>query len=515
MTTSVDYSSNTIIKIRNIKKSFFQNVVLKDINFDLYKGEVLSLVGENGAGKSTLMKIINGVYPSDKYEGSIYDEDDNIIKFSCIKDANDFGISMIYQEINVEYDLNVAENIMLGAWSKNKFGLLNWKSIYQKAQIILDRLGFSLDLNTPVRNLSVSQQQLICIARALVRNPKILILDEPTASLTENEMKLLFSVINTLKSQGISCIYISHRLAEVVDISDRVIVLRDGILVSTYAKSELNKNLIIRDMIGKDIKENTHENIQTDNKIEVLRVENVTLTNPHNKNLTIMKDANFSVYQGEIVGIAGMLGSGRSELLRSIYGVYPKTHGEIFINKKRVEINNVKNAIENQVGFLTEERKKDGFVGTMNIQHNASLNILSRLKSFAFFLNFKLEESIVSQFLKKMNYRGPDYQASILYLSGGNQQKVVFSKILMSNSNILLLDEPTRGIDVGAKQEIYNIIKQLRDEGKAIVIVSSEFSELTQLCSRILIIHKNRIEKELPRKEFDEESIIRIASFGS
>ncbi len=508
-------STNSILTIDALGKKFFSNTVLTDIHFSLYKGEVLSLLGENGAGKSTLVKILSGVYPFQSYEGAIYNEQKQELRFHSIKDANDFGIAMIYQEISVEYDLSVAENIMLGLLKRNTFGFLDWKAIKEDAKKILDMLQFDVDVDIPVRNLSASQQQIICIARALSRNPHILILDEPTASLTENEISTLFSVIETLKAQGISCIYISHRLQEVFTISDRVLVLRDGTLISSYEKKNFDKKRIIRDMIGKEVKDEVAPMSIEKNTQEVLRVENIRLLNPHNKDLTIIDDISFSAYKGEIVGIAGMLGSGRSELLRAIYGSYPLESGNIYVHEKQVHIQNAHQAIDNGIGFLTEERKKDGFVKTMNIKHNASLNILQRLCKLKYFLSFSSEQKIVDAFLKRMNYRGPEYSSSILYLSGGNQQKVIFSKILMTNSNVLLLDEPTRGIDVGAKQEIYTIIEELQKEGITVILVSSEFSELMRLSSRILVLHSGKIVKELAPNEFNEEHIVHITSFGT
>ncbi len=506
---------NTSLQIQKISKAFFGNTVLHEVSFDLKKGEVLSLLGENGAGKSTLVKIISGVHVHGTYSGVIHDDQGKELSFSSPAEANKAGIVMIYQEISVEYDLSVAENIMLGLWDTNAFGILDWKRLKKTAQEVLETLRSDIDPNMILRELGASKQQIVCIARALVRKPKILILDEPTASLTENEMLILFDTIRILKKQGISCIYISHRLPEIFLISDRLAILRDGSLISQYDRKDFDEKKIIHDMIGKDLaKQKKKPPVKEKESEEVLRVENLSLNNPNNAHLTIIDDISFSINKGEVLGLAGILGSGRSEILRAIYGEYPLVNGKIFMRDKELSIHSAQDAIAQGIGFLTEERKRDGYVHTMNIRHNTSLSILERLCRFKQLISFPQEQKIVDEYLTKMHYRGPDYGSSIMHLSGGNQQKVIFSKSLMTDSRCLLLDEPTRGIDVGAKEEIYHIIEQLVEEGCSILLVSSEFPELMRLSSRILILHEGRVAKELRPPEFDEENIMKLVSFG-
>lgn len=510
---------NILLDVKNLSKDFFGITVLQNVNFQLYEGEIISLVGENGAGKSTLVKIITGIYPHGNYGGNIYHQLENNgvqeLALSSVREANDIGIAMIYQEISVEYDLTVAENIMLGHWKKNKYGLVDWKSLKQEASKVLEKLNFDLDLNENVRTLSASQQQIVCIARALMRNPKILILDEPTASLTEKETEVLFEIIRTLQEKNISCIYISHRLSEVLDISNRIIVLRDGHIISQYEKKEFDKDKIISDMIGKNLDVRDYKSINIQKTNPILSVRNLVLPSVVNKNMPIIDGISFDLYRGEILGIVGTLGSGRSEILRSIYGAYRKIEGKIYKHDKEIVIHSPQDALLHGIGFLTEERKKDGYVGTMNIKANTSLNILKYLKIMKYFLSFSKEKHLVHEYLQKMKYRGPSYEHSILSLSGGNQQKVIFSKILMAESDILLLDEPTRGIDVGAKEEIYTIIEELREKGKSFIIVSSELPETIRLCTRVVILHDKKINAELDRLEMTEQKILHLATFSA
>lgn len=504
-------SGKIILKMEHMTKRFPGVVALNDVGIELYEGEILSLVGENGAGKSTLMKILAGDYPYGSYEEGEITLDGQPLRISSPRYAEKAGIAMIHQHIHVELDLTVAENISLGMLPRNSLGLIDWKKTRKIAADALASLKVDIDPDATMRNLNTSMQQLVCIARALVRNPKILILDEPTAALTESETQNLLSILDDLKKTGISCIYISHKLKEVFEISDRICVMRDARNISCYFKGGISSEQVIEDMIGRHMDALYPSMEGRTIEDEVLRVEHFTVQHPSSTNKNIIEDVSFTLHKGEVLGLAGLVGSGRSELLRAIFGALPKRGGKLYIDGKECHINSTKAAIANSIGFLTEDRKKDGVVGTMNIQENMTLSILKKI-SKASFINGKLESQKVHQYFDMLKIKAPSAKTMVVNLSGGNQQKVVLAKSLLTEMKILFLDEPTVGIDVGAKAEIYKIIKDLAESGLSIVMVSSEYPELLAMCDRFVVIANGRVAGELNREDANETSIIRLAS---
>lgn len=502
-------SKKYLLEMKNITKKFPGVVALNDVNIGLMDSEILSICGENGAGKSTLMKILSGEYAYETYSGEII-LDEKQLKLTSIGVAEKSGIAMIYQEISVELDLTVAENIMLGIMPKTPLGFVDWKKTREIAREILESLNVDLNVNLTMRALSSSIQQLVCIARALVRKPKILILDEPTSALTESETGHLLEILHGFKEKGISCIYISHKLDEVFRISDRVIVMRDARVVSDYPRNKIEPTKIIEDMIGRRM--DAMYPSMSDRTIgdEVLRIENFTVPHPSAAKY-IISNASFSVRKGEVLGLAGLVGSGRSELLRAIFGALPKKDGEVYIDGKLCNISIPTDAIANGLGLLTEDRKKDGIVGTMDIGENMTLSIFKKIAKFAFIRSSK-EKEYISRFFSDLKIKAPSAKTNILNLSGGNQQKVVLAKSLLTDMRVLFLDEPTRGIDVGTKSDIYKIIKELSERGLSIVMISSEYPELLAMCDRFVVIGNGRIVGELDKKDASEAVIIRMAS---
>jgi len=500
-----------ILQMEHIYKRFPGVLALNDVSIELGKGEILSIVGENGAGKSTLMKILAGSYAHGSYEGKIV-LNNKMFTAKNSRAAENAGIAMIYQELNVELDMSIGENILMGDWPRKYTGFVDWKKTHKKAIDVLQTLNVSIDTHMNMRNLNASMQQLVCIARALVRNPKILILDEPTAALTESEAKNLMSVLRNLKTQGISCIYISHKLDEVFDISDRVITMRDACIVSTYAKSEIVPDKIIEDMVGRRVDQTVKKNIfYSDN--EALRIEHFRVRHPYASHKNIIEDVSFHVKKGEVLGLTGLVGSGRSELLKAIFGAFPKADGQVFIDGKLCKISSPEDAIEKGICMLSEDRKFDGFVGSMNIRENMTLSSLKKISSKSI-INSKLEIKLALKYFDYLKVRSRSTENNITTLSGGNQQKVILAKALLTEAKILFLDEPTRGIDVGAKSEIYKIISELTEKGMSIIVVSSELPELISLCDRFIVLCNGKISAEYTAENISQNAIIHAAAFG-
>lgn len=501
--------NDCILEMVNITKKFPGVVALKDVSFSAVKGEILALVGENGAGKSTLMKILSGSYSHDSYDGKII-INGNEVKFSNPKQSEDAGIAMIYQEISLHLDLSVAENIYLGNWAKNIIGIVNWKKLKEEAKTYLNMVKLEIEPDEILRNLSTSQIQLVSIAKALAKKPRILVLDEPTSALTSNEANTLFEILHQLKNDGITSILISHKLDEVFQNADRITVLRDGEVISTSLRDEVDRDKIVSDMVGRKI-----SGYYPKEKVEIgapiLRVENFTISHPFNPNKNIVENVSFELHQSEILGIAGLVGSGRSELVNAIFGSIKRKEGEIFINGKKVNITNPSAAIENGIALITEDRKKDGLVEILSIKENTSLATLKLLSKLSV-LNFKKEKEEVNLYFDKLKIKAPGADTLVQALSGGNQQKVVLSKWLMSNPKILLMDEPTRGIDVGAKHEIYRIMTDLVKKGIAIIMISSEMPELLEMSDRFIVLSNGKVKGEFKAGETSHENIIRLAT---
>lgn len=500
-----------ILSVNGITKVFVGTVALDHVGFDLYRGEILALLGENGAGKSTMMKILSGNYPCGSFTGTITLEGKECA-FHSPREAEDVGIAMIPQEINLELDLSVTENIMLGRMPLAGPGFIDWNRAHKYAGEMLGRLNVTeIDVKLPVRNFSSSVQQLISIARALYREPRILILDEPTSCLTEAEAKVLFKAIRTLQERGISCLYISHKLNEVFKLSDRAVILRDGKYISVYKKEQFESSRIIQDIVGRKLDIRQENRKKKKALKEVLRAEHFEVAHPYSYGKKIIEDVSFALNQGEILGLCGLVGSGRSELLGALFGALPKLHGDVYLEGEKVSIKEPADARRLGIGMLTEDRKKDGFVGCLSIRENIAITILKQLTRGVFIRQTK-ERKLADHYMKQLGIKAPGKETKVQTLSGGNQQKVIVAKWLAAGMKVLILDEPTRGIDVGTKQEMYRLIRRLADEGMSIIVVSSEAEELVRLCDRFLILSGGKIRSELTAEETSEEEILKVCS---
>lgn len=500
---------NPILEMRSIVKEFPGVKALDGVTFDLYAGEFHSLVGENGAGKSTLMKVLSGVYPYGTYNGDIV-IDGHIQHFKTVRDAENAGVSIIFQELSLVKELTVGENIFLGR-EPSKFGVINWNELYQKSSRLLKDLNLPINPRTPVGNLGIGQQQLVEIAKALSQDAKILVLDEPTAALTESEVEILFKILNSLRARGVGMIYISHKLDEVFAMSDRITVLRDGKTIGTNNAKDLTKDKVISLMVGRDVGDIYPQNEHTFGEI-ALEVKNITAQNIDRANENIVKNVSFKVRKGEVLGISGLMGAGRSELLMALFGAWQgNVSGEIFIDGNKVSIKSPADAIKNGLGFVTEDRKRLGLVLEQTILNNMTLAGLKSL-SGRFVTNQNRERQKGNQAKQDLRVKANSVETIVGTLSGGNQQKVVLAKWLLTNPKVLFLDEPTRGIDVGAKQEIYNQINKLAKEGLAIVLVSSELPEVLGMSDRVLVLHEGHVTGEFTRDEATPEKVMAAAT---
>ena len=467
--------------MKGINKSFAGNPVLKNAEFNLADGEIHALVGENGAGKSTLMKILTGVYTRDSGEVLV---DGNPVNFSHPKEAEAAGIIFIYQEINAMPDLSVTENMFIGREVHKRFGVLDEAEMGRQAEDILQRLGVKIPVKKAMGNLSIGQQQMVEIAKALLVNAKVLILDEPTAAMTLEETKTLFRVLKELKKKGVSSIYISHRMEEIFEICDRVTVLRDGQFIGTQQIGETDMNSLIKMMIGREIGERfpvRHCSIGE----TVLQIDNFTRSGT-------FQDVSFSVRAGEVLGVSGLMGAGRTEIMQAIFGYLPHDSGSIRIMGKEVAIRSPEQAKKLGIGFITEDRKTEGLMLEDSIQTNIGLPNLERISNRGV-LDAKKDDEMAQSAIHDLRIRCSGPAEACENLSGGNQQKVVFGKWIFIDPKILILDEPTRGVDVGAKKEIYNVINRLAEKGVAIVMVSSELPEILGMSDRVMVVHEGKV----------------------
>ena len=491
---------NSLVQMKNIAKSFSGTKVLKDVNLELGHGEILALLGENGAGKSTLMKILSGIYSKD--EGEIY-LDGELCHFQNPKEAQNQGVAIIHQEMNLCNDLSVSENIFLGREVMD--GLrLNHKKMDEEAQKILDDLGISMKSTELAGNLKVSEQQMVEIAKALSQDAKVLIMDEPTSALSRKEIEDLFRVIRKLRDEGRGIIYISHRLDELRAIADKVSILRDGENVISGDLKDFSIDDIIRHMVGREIQDK-FPRIHREKGKEILRVENLN-AGPK------VRDISFSLYEGEILGIAGLMGAGRTEMTRALFGVDEKTSGKIYLFGEEVKTNTPKDSIELGMALIPEDRRKDGLCTDLSIRENISLPNLDSMKNSLGVLSTDLELKISEDTIKSLNVKAEDREMISKNLSGGNQQKVVLGKWLVRNPKVILFDEPTRGIDIGAKVEIYQIMNELKKKGVGVLFISSEMEEVLGMSDRILIFCDGRITGELSREEANQENILKLAT---
>ena len=502
--------SEILLEMKNITKRFPGTVALRSVNIHLREGEILAIVGENGAGKSTLMKILSGAYPHTSYEGEIFIHEVRQ-RFDSPKVSERAGIEMIYQEINPHLDLTIGENIFLGQLPTRGRWLVDWDEVFDRTEEALKKVGLDESPREIVRNLSASKQQLVAIAKALARNPRIMVLDEPTAALTEKETENLLQLLLELKKKGISCIYISHKLQEVYKIADRVTVLREGETVSNYAGKEIVNDVIVEDMIGRKL-----EQMFPKSKVaiggELFRVKHFTVPHPYTYNKNIVNDVSFCVNQGEILGLGGLVGAGRSELVNAIFGtIEHNKEAKIFIEGGEVTISNPVEAIKVGIGLLTEDRKKNGYIGTMDISQNISLASLHKISNYSL-INFDKEQGFARFYSEKLDIRASRLSDELSSLSGGNQQKVVLAKWLMTNLKVLILDEPTRGIDIGAKVKIYNLMGELVQQGAGIIMISSELPELLAMCDRVIVLADGHITGEFLREKVSYADIIKAAT---
>ncbi len=489
-----------ILEMRNINKYFYGVHALNNVNFSVRKGEVHVLIGENGAGKSTLMKIISGAYKKDS--GEIWFDGE---KFDITNplDAQNRGISIIYQEFNLIPGLSVAENIFLGREPLKKSGMIDWRVLYKNTNELLERLKADINPGQMVKKLSVAQQQFVEISKALSFGARLIIMDEPSATLTPKELEKLFDVIRDLKSRGVSIIYISHHLDELFEIGDRYTVLRDGEWIATDEIKSADKNQIIKLMVGREITNSYPERSNQPGEV-ILEVKNLNRQG-------ILKDISLTLRKGEILGIAGLVGSGRTELVRALYGADPVDSGEVILNNQKVSIYSPKDSIKYGIGLLPEDRKQQGLVLEQSVKNNVTLANLEKIKN-RILLNVEKEKEKVGNYIEELGIKTPGQDILALNLSGGNQQKVVLAKWLFTDSDILIFDEPTRGIDVGAKYEIYLLMNELTRQGKSIIMISSELPEIIGISDRVIVIHKGRITGEYDRLELDQERIMKSAA---
>src|SRR5699024_3244921 len=493
-----------ILELDKVCKSFSGVQVLHDIDFEVEQGEVHVLLGENGAGKSTIIKTITGAYQKDT--GNIFWKGE-ILTISKPSDSINAGIGTIYQELNLVPELSVMENIFLGNEKKkgSSSPFLDRATMKKEAKDLMERLGQKVDPDTLVENLGVGQQQLVEIAKALSLNCELIIMDEPTSSLSEREAEQLLLTVERLKKQGITIIYISHRLEEIKRISNRITVLRDGHKVATVVNEETSIDEMISLMVGRslDNKFPKHETVRGE---EVLNV----------KNLRLEKDSpniNFTAYKGEILGISGLVGSGRTELARAIFGADPIDSGEIYINKKKQNIKNPIDAIKSGLAFITEDRKEEGIFLDQSVIFNNSISKINKIKQKRF-IKPKLQKEVASQYVKDLSIRPSNVELETKYLSGGNQQKVVIAKWLFTDADIFIFDEPTRGIDVGAKVEVYNLMNFLIKKGAGVIVISSELPEILGISDRILVMCEGEITADLNIDDANQEIIMKAATGG-
>jgi len=493
-------ANQKVLEMKNITKTFPGVKALDRVNFSLEKGEVHALLGENGAGKSTLMKVLNGIHERD--EGEIFVKGEPV-KFQNTKEAQNAGLAIIHQELELIPYLNVAENIFLGREERNGV-FINYKKLYQKTEEVLDLLGVDIDPKAKIKDLNIGSQQMVEIAKAVSQNADILVMDEPTSSLTNQEIEILFELIERLKEQEIAIVYISHRLEEVFEICDRVTVLRDGQFVGEVKTSETDEDELIKMMVGRTI-EDRFPKMKINPGEEILRIENLSVPEE-------IENASFSLKKGEILGIAGLMGSGRTELAKAIFGVFKEKTGQIFYRGDQLKINSPADAIDNGIYYLSEDRKEEGLILGLSVADNISISVLKTILNANTFIDAAAEKDLAEKYIKDLNIKTPSEKQLVKNLSGGNQQKVVISKLLSTKPEVVIFDEPTRGIDVGAKREIYNLMQDLIDEGVAVILISSELPEVLNLSNRILVMHEKEIMGELDAAEADQEAIMKLAT---
>ncbi len=501
--------SDFILEMRKVTKTFPGVKALEEVTFSVKRGDIHALIGENGAGKSTLMKILSGVYPHGTYGGDIV-LDGQVQKFANLRESEHAGIAIIFQELALVKQMTIAENIFLGTELQKARGVIDWNRTFHETARALREVGLKLNPAARVIDLGVGSQQLVEIAKALSKNARLLILDEPTAALTESEADNLLNILAALKQKGVTCIYISHRLREITRIADRITVLRDGKTILTADKPEMPEERMVSTMVGRELT-NMFPRRPRQAGETVLEVEGWTVKNPITGDLAV-RDVSFQVRKGEILGIAGLMGAGRTELITSIFGAWGDPQaGELRLQGKRVFFQGAREAIKAGLALVSEDRKRYGLVLGMDVKENSTLASLKQIARFGV-INKNEEIKRSDRYVKELRTKTPSLEQKVGNLSGGNQQKVVLAKWLLTKPKVLFLDEPTRGIDVGAKVEIYNIMNDLVEQGVCVVMVSSELPEVLGMSDRILVMHEGRLTGGFSRREASEERVMRYAT---
>lgn len=489
-----------ILEVKGIHKQFPGTKALSNVSLTIHKGQVHTLMGENGAGKSTLMNILSGVFSPT--EGEII-LDGQTVKFQNPKHAREMGISIVHQELSLCPHLTVAENMFMGRLPKTKLGFMDKKRLRKETQKALSQFKSDISPDDLVSELSISEQQVVEIAKALTLDCKVLILDEPTSAITETEAASLFEVIANLKMKGIAIIYISHKFKEIFMISDCLSILRDGHYIGTYSTDEVTSDKVVQLMVGREL-QNIYPPKSVPGEKQLLRVENLSKKG-------LFEGISFSLNQKEVIGIFGLMGSGRTESMRALCGIDPKSSGQFWLNKEPITMNNINQAKNHGVVYLTEDRKSQGLFLEMSITRNIVSSDLGSVSS-GMFMEVKKENDISERYSKLLNVKTPSVNQKIGSLSGGNQQKAMIAKWLWTNPKVMIMDEPTRGIDVGAKSEIYRLLREFADEGKGVIVISSELPEIIGVCDRVLVMHQGRIVGEVAGEQMNEQEIMKLAS---
>ncbi|GAB2500361.1 ribose ABC transporter ATP-binding protein RbsA [Alkalibacterium psychrotolerans] len=490
------------VEMKGITKAFGENKVLRGVDFTLQSGEVHALMGENGAGKSTLMNILTGLHKKDSGEVFINNKE---TLYANPKDAEEHGVSFIHQEMITWPDMTVLENMFMGKEMKNKLGWVQTKEMEKRAAAVFKELGIDISFSRTMKTLSVGQQQLVEIAKTLLNDAEVIIMDEPTAALTDREIRTLFKIIRQLQKKNVALVYISHRMEEIFEISDRVTVMRDGVSISTKKTSDTNYDEIVRHMVGRDL-DDYYPEMDNQKGEPVLEVKNLT-------HMPDYEDISFTLHAGEILGFSGLMGAGRTEIMRGIFGIDDIDSGDLHLDGETISIKTPSDAVSKGMGFLTEDRKSEGLILDFSVRDNISMTAFEEFSKGGW-INDKEEEDFVDLLIKRLTVKTAHMELPVGALSGGNQQKVVLAKWIGAGSRVLILDEPTRGVDVGAKREIYNLMKELAERGVGIIMVSSDLPEVIGVSNRVLVVHEGRISGELNREELSEERIMTLATGG-
>ena len=487
------------LTLKNIKKEFPGVLALDDVSLEAKAGSVHALMGENGAGKSTLIKILAGAYNKD--QGRIL-FDDKEVNIDNPNDSLNLGIKVVYQEIALIPEFTVGENIFLEKFPVNSLGIVNWKKLYNDCNNLLKKIGFNLNVKEKVANLSISEQQIVEIARAIFQNASVVVMDEPTSSLTPNEIEKLFEVIENLKKNNIAIIYITHKIDEIFKIANEVTVLRDGKLISHRSIKDTSEEILIQDMVGRKVEQKFDRPVKSFDKV-LMNINNISTKSK-------LKDISFNLYKGEILGFFGLMGAGRTELAKAIYGYDNISNGSIEIDGQTLKKFNTQTMVKNGVGYVTEDRKGEGIIKDMNLRENMSLPSLEIFEKL-FTINKNKEKKISNEYIDKFEVKTPSSERLITLLSGGNQQKILLSRWLIRNLKIIILDEPTRGVDIGAKTEILRLINDLAKDGLSVILMTSEMNDLLTLSDRIIVMAGGKISKEFDRNEATQEEIFKAS----